>query len=116
MEHAFPQARQVHFVDGHYDVSDPEQPCDESMPHRLRQDSLMRIEQDQRDVRVGSARRHVARILLVTGCIRDDELTSRGCEIAIGDVDGDALLALRTKAIRQKANSSPLRETRRGGL
>src|ERR1039458_2035533 len=36
---------------------------------------------------------HVARVLLVAGSVRDDEL-ALGCgEIAIGDVDGDALLA-----------------------
>jgi hypothetical protein len=32
--------------------------------------------------------------LLVTGRVRDDEGTPRRCEIAIGDVDRDALFAL----------------------
>jgi hypothetical protein len=45
---------------------------------------------------------HVAGILLVARGIGDDELAPVGGEEAVGDVDGDALLALRAEAVDEK--------------
>jgi hypothetical protein len=48
---------------------------------------------------------HVAGILLVAGRVGDDELALVGGEEAVGDVDGDALLALGGEAVDQQAKS-----------
>jgi hypothetical protein len=45
---------------------------------------------------------HVAGVLLVAGCVTDDELAVFGGEVAVGHVDGDALLALGREAVGQQ--------------
>ena len=50
----------------------------------------------------GSAGHHVARILLVTRTVGDDELAVLGGEEAIGHIDGDALFAFCGKAIDEQ--------------
>ena len=68
----------------------------------LRQQALARVDQHDREFGVGGAGRHVAGILLVAGRVGDDEGAPRGREIAIGDVDGDALLALGLEPVDQQ--------------
>ena len=72
------------------------------MPPRLGQHALARIDQHQRQIGIGGAGRHVAGILLVARRIGDDELALVGGKEPIGDVDGDALLALGGKPIDQQ--------------
>ena len=72
------------------------------MPLGLHQHALARIDQDDGELGVGGAGRHVAGILLVAGRIGDDEGAARRGEEAIGDVDGDALLALGLQAVDQQ--------------
>ena len=72
------------------------------MPPRLRQDALARVDQHHRKVGGRGAGRHVARILFMAGRVGDDELARRRREEAIGDVDGDALLALGLQPVDQK--------------
>ena len=64
------------------------------MPPRLGQHALARIDQQHREVGGRGAGHHVARILLVPRRVGDDELALLAREVAIGDVDRDALLAL----------------------
>jgi hypothetical protein len=45
---------------------------------------------------------HVARVLLVPGAVGDDEPPPRRREVAVGDVDRDALLALGAQAVDQQ--------------
>src|SRR2546426_116209 len=45
---------------------------------------------------------HVAGVLLVSGSVGDDELAPGRGEIAVGDVDGDALLALRLEPVGEQ--------------
>jgi hypothetical protein len=52
------------------------------------------VDQHHGGVGAGGGRDHVARVLLVARRVADDELALRGGEVAVGDVDGDALLAL----------------------
>ncbi len=68
----------------------------------LRQDALARVDQDDREIGGRGAGRHIAGILLVSGRIGDDEGALFGVEIAIGDIDGDALFALGGKTVHQK--------------
>ena len=50
----------------------------------------------------GCAGGHVARVLFVPRRVGDDELAPRRGEIAVRDVDGDALLALGAQAVGQQ--------------
>ena len=72
------------------------------MPPGLRQHALARVDQDDGELGVGGAGRHVARVLLVARRVGDDELAPVGGEEAIGDVDGDALLALGFQPVDQQ--------------
>ena len=66
-------------------------------------DAVARVDQQDRDVGRRRAGRHVARVLLVARRVGEDELAPRRGEVAVGDVDGDALLAL--GACRPSVNS-----------
>ena len=76
---------------------------DGGVPPRLPLDAVARVDEQDGDVGVRGAGRHVARVLLVAGAVDDDEAARRGVEIAPGDVDGDALLALGDEAVEQQA-------------
>ena len=69
---------------------------------RLRQHALARIDQEDGEIGVRGAGRHVAGVLLMAGRVGDDELALVGGEEAVGDVDGDALLALGLEAVDQQ--------------
>ena len=64
------------------------------VPAGLRQHALAGIDQQHREIGGRGAGRHVAGVLLVAGRVGDDEVRAGGREIAVGDVDRDALLAL----------------------
>ena len=66
------------------------------------QDALPRIDQHDGEIGRRGAGRHVARVLLMAGRVGDDELALRRREEAIGDVDGDALLALGFQPVDQQ--------------
>ncbi len=72
------------------------------MPPGLRQHALARVDQDHGEVRAGGAGDHVARVLLVSRRVGDDELALVGREEAVGHVDRDALLALGREAIDEQ--------------
>jgi len=72
------------------------------VPSGLLDQALAGVDQDDREVRRRRPRDHVARVLHVARGVRDDEGAPGGGEIAVRDVDGDALLALRPKAIGQQ--------------
>ena len=93
---------EVDLVDRQHDMPDAEQRDDQGVPARLRQQALAGIDQQDRQIRVRGAGRHVAGILLVAGRVGDDERALRRREIAIGDVDRDALFALGLEAIDQQ--------------
>ena len=96
------EADQIHFIDGGDDVLHAEQAGDEGVAARLAQNALGGVHQHHGGVGGGSAGGHVARVLLVAGSIGDDEFAARSREIAIGDVDGDALLAFGAQAIGEQ--------------
>ncbi len=68
----------------------------------LLEDTVAGIDQDQRDVRGGGTRDHVARVLNVAGGVGDDELALRRREVAVGHVDRDALLPLGPQAVGEQ--------------
>ncbi len=93
---------QIHLVHRQNGMTDAHHVGDIGMSLGLGQHALARIHQNDGEVRRRGARRHVARVLLVTGRVGDDELALFRIEEAIGHIDGDALLALGLKTIQQQ--------------
>ena len=93
---------EVHLVDRHEHIRNSEQRRDVGVPPRLREHALGRVDQNHRQIRGRSAGGHVARVLLVARRVRDDEFPARRFKIAVGHVDGDALLALGAQAVGEQ--------------
>jgi hypothetical protein len=93
---------QVDLVHRQDDVADAEQRGDDRVTARLREHALTGI--DQHDGKIGcrSARRHVAGVLHMARRVGDDKLALRRRKEPVGDIDGDALLALGLQAIDQQ--------------
>jgi hypothetical protein len=68
----------------------------------LRQHALARVDQDDGEVGGRGGGDHVAGVLLVARRVGDDVLARAGGEVAVGDVDGDALLALGLQAVGEE--------------
>ena len=66
-EHLFRVVDEVHLVDGEDDALDADEIEDRGVALGLLLDAGAGIDEQDRDVGVGRARRHVARILLVAG-------------------------------------------------
>src|SRR5690606_5398765 len=64
--------------------------------------AFSRIDQDNGEIGGGGAGHHVAGILFMPRRIGDDEFPLVGGEEAIGDVDGDTLLALRLQPVEEE--------------
>ena len=92
----------------------PSKRSDVRVPARLLEHAVPRVDQNQGDVGGRRARDHVPRVLNVTRRVGDDELALVGREVAVGDVDGDALLALGLEAVgEQRKSGSSLCEAAR---
>ncbi|KAG0761039.1 hypothetical protein G6F22_018981 [Rhizopus arrhizus] len=98
LEHGAVPVHQIHLVDRHHDVPDAQQARDGAVPLGLGQQLAVGrargVDQDDRDVGRRGPRDHVARVLLVPWRVGNDEFARRRGEVAIGHVDGDALLPL----------------------
>jgi hypothetical protein len=68
----------------------------------LGQHALAGVDQDDGQVGGRGGGDHVAGVLLVARGVGDDVLAGAGAEIAVGDVDGDALFALGLQAVGQQ--------------
>ena len=68
----------------------------------MRPPALARIYQNNGEVSRGSCRHHIARVLLMPRRVADDELAFRRGEVAVGHIDGDALLALGLQAVGEQ--------------
>ena len=101
-EYGLVEVDEIDLVDRQHDMADAEQRDDDRMAVRLRQQALARVDQHDREIGVGGAGRHVAGVLLMARRVGDDERALVGGEIAIGDIDRDALLALGLEAVDQQ--------------
>ncbi len=101
-EHLRVVVHQVHLVDRQHHMPDAQQRHDVAMPAGLRQQALARIHQHHRHIGSRRAGGHVARVLLVPGAIGHDEFPPVCIEIAVGHIDGDALLAFGRQPIHQQ--------------
>lgn len=84
-------------------MADAEQRSDIGMAPGLRENSLVAIDEDDGEIGCRSAGYHVAGIFLVARRVGNDEFALRRGEIAVGDVDGDALLALGLEPVEQQS-------------
>ncbi len=85
---------QVHLVHAQHQVRHLEQRGEERVTAALLDQPLAGVHQDQREVGGRGPRHHVPGVLDVTRGVGDDEVAPRRGEVAVGDVDRDALLAL----------------------
>ncbi|MNI68153.1 hypothetical protein D3C73_1238310 [compost metagenome] len=87
-------------------MADAQQPRDRAVPLGLRQQLAVGrargVDEYHRHIRRRCARHHIAGVLLVARRVRDDELARGRGEIAVGHVDGDALLTLGFQAVGQQ--------------
>ena len=93
---------QVHLVDGHDQPRDTEQSGQEGVATGLLENTLARVDEDDRHVSCRGAGDHVARVLHVPRGVGDDELAPRGREVAVRDVDRDALLTLGAQPVGEQ--------------
>src|SRR4051812_32122456 len=101
-------ADEVHLVDGHDHVANPQQRGDRGVAAALLGQPRAGVDEQQREVRGGGAGDHVARVLLVAGAVGEDEAPARRRERAVGDVDRDALLALGAQAVGEQREVEPV--------
>jgi hypothetical protein len=101
-------ADEVHLVHAHDHVPQPEQLGDRRVAARLLRHPVAGVDEDERQVGRGGAGDHVARVLRVARRVGDDEAPAGGGERAVGDVDGDALLALGAQAVREQREVRPV--------
>jgi hypothetical protein len=100
----------IELVDGEDDAGHAQQVREQRVAARLRQQwhGLLRrvqlgdVNQHHGGIAAGGCRHHVARVLLVARGVGNDELALLGGEVAVGDVDRDALLALGLQAVGQQ--------------
>jgi len=92
-------ADEVHLVDQHHHVLDPEQRGDVRVPAGLGDDTGAGVDQNQCNIRGRRPGEHVAGVALVPGGVGKDERSPRGREEPVGDVDRDALLALGAQTV-----------------
>ena len=93
---------QVHLVDAHDEVRMRSSDAMNACRRDCSSDALARVDEHDREVGGRRAGDHVARVLHVAGRVGDDELAPRRREVAVGDVDRDALLALGAQAVGQQ--------------
>ena len=91
----------VHLIDTDHEMRYLQQARDDGMPSRLFEYTLPRINQDQRYIGRAGTCDHVARILDVSRCIRDDKLPLWCREISVCNINGDPLFAFCFQSIGQ---------------
>ncbi len=73
------------------------------MAPRLLHDPLAGVDEHEGEIRGRVPRDHVARVLDVPGRVGDDEFPQRCGEVAVGDVDRDALFALGAQPVGEES-------------
>ncbi|KPB96097.1 Uncharacterized protein AC506_1647 [Pseudomonas syringae pv. maculicola str. M6] len=102
LEYALVEAVEVHLVDGHNDVLDTQQRGDVAVTTGLGLHAVTRIHQNDRQITGRRTGRHVAGVLLMARRIGNDELALGRGEIAISDINRDALLPLGLQAVHEQ--------------
>jgi hypothetical protein len=77
-------------------------PSDAGVPLRLSAHAVAGVNEQDGDISRRGTGGHVARVLLVPGCVGEDELPPCRREIAVGHVDRDPLFALGAEAVGEQ--------------
>jgi hypothetical protein len=93
---------QVHLVHGDQQPAHPQQGGDGAVPPGLGEHAPAGVHQQDGGLRGGGGRRHVARVLLVAGGVRQDHVAPGAAQVAVGHVDGDPLLALGPETVGEE--------------
>lgn len=83
-------------------MRDAQEAGDGGVPAGLLHHACTGVDQDDREFGRGGSGDHVAGVLHVAGGAGEDEAPGSGGEVAVGDIDGDALFALGTQAVREQ--------------
>src|SRR5699024_574763 len=92
----------VDLVHGDNDLRDVQQGGDGQVAAGLLDHAVTDVDEDDHQVRGGHAGDGVAGVLNVARGVRENEAAAVGGEVAVGHVDGDALLALGAQAVDQQ--------------
>ncbi len=98
-EALFAPADEVHLIDGDDQMRNPQERGDCGVAAALLDDAGSSVHENDREVRGGRTRHHVARVLHMPRRIRDDELAARRCEVAIRHVDRNPLFPLSAESV-----------------
>ena len=90
---------EVHLVDRQHDVLHAEQRGQEGVPTGLLQQPVAGVDKNDYQLGGGGAGDHVAGVLQMPRGVGDDEFPLGGAEVAVGNIDGDALLTLGTQSV-----------------
>ena len=90
---------QIHLVDRYHQMRDADQAGEVGMAARLGKHALARVDQNNGKIGRGSARNHIARVLLVARCVGNDEFALGRRKVTISHINGNALLTLRLQAV-----------------
>ena len=90
---------EVHLVDRQHDVLHAEQRGQEGVPAGLLQQPVAGVDKNDYQLGGGGAGDHVAGVLQMPRGVGDDEFPLGGAEVAVGNIDGDALLTLGTQSV-----------------
>ena len=107
-EHVLAEIHEVDLVHGDNHVRHAQQLQHGEVPAGLLQDTLAGVNKHDDGVRGGRARHRVLGVLHVAGAVREDEAAAVRGEVAVGDVDGDALFPLGAQAVGQQREVDPL--------
>ena len=94
---------QVHLVDTHEDVWDLQEGGNEGVALGLFDHAFASIHEDEGKVGGRSTGNHIAGVLHVSWRICNDEFTLWRSKVAVGNINGDALLAFVFKAVCEEA-------------
>ncbi len=113
-EHRLRVRDQVHLVHGQHHVRDAQQGGDGGVPAGLLDDAVAGVDQDDGQLGRGGARHHVAGVLHMARRVGEDEPAAGGGEVAVGDIDRDALLPLGPQPVGQQRQVGRLLSTLAG--
>ena len=94
---------EIHLIDGNDDMLDAEKIGDEGMTLGLLDHSFTRIDKNDGKVGGGGTGHHVAGVLNMPRSVRDNKFTLWSREVAVGNVNRDALLALGFETVSKES-------------
>ena len=101
-ENGLAEVDEVDLVDRDDHVRHTQQLQHGQVPAGLLQDTLAGVDEHDDGVRSGRSGHRVLGVLHVPGAVREDEAAPVRSEVAVGDVDGDALLAFGAQAVGEE--------------